>query len=137
MPPDSVRTADTKAWLSKSLMDIRAAAFELTADPPFAAHAAFHAQQAAEKALKAFLVWHDTPFRKTHDLMEIGRQSVDLDGSLATLLERASVLTPYAWKFRYPGEAQEPTASEAEAAIALAREVHDAIVARLPEELQP
>ncbi len=29
----------------------------------------FHAQQAAEKALKALLVANDIPFRKTHDLV--------------------------------------------------------------------
>jgi HEPN domain-containing protein len=28
----------------------------------------FHAQRAAEKAMKAFLAWHDVPFRKTHNL---------------------------------------------------------------------
>jgi hypothetical protein len=36
---------------------------------------AFHAQQAAEKALKAFLAFHDEPFRKTHGIEEIGRAS--------------------------------------------------------------
>lgn len=43
----------------------------------------------------------------------------------------------YALKFRYPGEPQEPSSDEAERAIALAREVYDAIVSRLPEESRP
>ena len=37
MPHDPIRAADTKAWLAKAEMDLRAAAHELTAAPPFAA----------------------------------------------------------------------------------------------------
>ena len=55
MPHDPVRLADARAWLSKADMDLRAAAHELTAVPPFTADAVFHAQQAAEKTLKGFL----------------------------------------------------------------------------------
>jgi hypothetical protein len=46
--------------------------------PPLTADITFHAQQLAEKALKGFLTWHDQPFRKTHDLVEIGEQCVTL-----------------------------------------------------------
>jgi hypothetical protein len=43
------------------------------------------------------------PFRKTHDLAEIGRQCAAIDVSLEPLLKRAESLTAYAWAFRYPG----------------------------------
>lgn len=102
--------ADTKAWLAKADMDLRAAAHELTAVPPFTADAVFHAQQAAEKAMKGFLAWHDVPFRKTHGLAEIGHQCADIDPSVESLLMRAAGLTQYAWKFRYPGESEESLA---------------------------
>ena len=134
MPHDPVRLADARAWLSKADMDLRAAAHELTAVPPFTADAVFHAQQATEKTLKGFLAWHDTPFRKTHDLAEIGRQCVSIDRSLESLLIRAAELTQYAWKFRYPGEPGEPSLEEANVSIDLAREVYEAIVARVPPE---
>ena len=55
MPHDPARIADTKSWLGKADMDCKAATFELTAEPPFAADIVVHAQQAAEKALKGFL----------------------------------------------------------------------------------
>jgi HEPN domain-containing protein len=109
----------------------------LTAAPPFTGDAVFHAQQAAEKALKALLTWHDTPFRKTHDLAEIGRQCAAIVPPLEPLLIRAAELTQYAWKYRYPGEPNEPPQQEAERAIALAREVCDAIASHLPEEVRP
>ncbi len=137
MPHDPARIADTKSWLGKADMDCKAAAFELTADPPFAADVVFHAQQAAEKALKGYLAWHDSPFRKTHDLAEIGRQCAEIDSSIEPLLVRAARLTEYAWKFRYPGDPDEPTREEAEKALALAREVFDAVLARLPPEVRP
>lgn len=134
MSHDPVRLADAKAWLAKADRDLRAAAHELTAVPPFTADAVFHAQQAAEKSLKGFLAWHDVPFRKTHDLAEIGHQCAGLDPSLESLLMRAAGLTQYAWKFRYPGEPEEPSRDEADNSIALAHEVYEAIASLLPQE---
>ncbi len=46
-------------------------------------------------------------------------------------------LTEFAWRFRYPGEPEDPTPEEAEDALATAREVYEAIATRLPEELRP
>ena len=85
-----------------------------------------------EKALKSFLAWHDRPFRRTHDLIELGQACVEIEPSLEVLLRRAAPLTEYAWKFRYPGEPEEPSHDEASAAFALAREVYEAISSRLP-----
>lgn len=134
MPHDPIRVADTRAWLAKAETDLRAAAHELTAAPPFAADAVFHAQQAAEKAMKGLLAWHDAPFHKTHDLAVIGRQCADLAPALGPLLERAASLTQYTWKYRYPGEPEEPSREEAERAIALGREVYEAVVSLLSQD---
>ena len=81
----------------------------------------FHAQQAAEKSMKAFLAWHDVPFRKTHNLEELGQQCVLVDAMLEPAADQAAPLTEYAWKFRYPGEAAEPDRADAEAALTAAR----------------
>lgn len=134
---DPARVAEVKAWLTRATVDMRAAEYERTADPPITEDIVFHAQQLAEKTLKAFLGWHDQPFRKTHNLVELGEQCAALDRSLEPLLRRAATLTEYAWKFRYPGEPEEPPVEEADSALALAREVFDAILARLPEEVRP
>lgn len=98
---------------------------------------AFHCQQAAEKALKAFLTWNDVPFRRTHDLAELSRQCMAFDASIESICLRAEVLTPYAWVFRYPGDAEEPTHGEANEALARAREVFNAVLGRLPSETRP
>lgn len=114
MAPDEAQSEDVRAWLRKAFLDLRAANHAMfAAEPSLWADAVFHAQQAAEKALKAFLAWHDMPFRKTHNLEELGRECVKLDGRLQAVVERAVPLTEYAWKFRYPGEPGEPSREEA------------------------
>ncbi len=97
----------------------------------------FHCQQAAEKALKAFLVWHDVPFRKTHDLKELGDACIKIQSTLKETIARAVPLTEYAWKFRYPGEPAELTKREARTALATARALYSAVVSRLPEDVKP
>ncbi len=83
------------------------------------------------------LTWHDRPFRKTHSIEELGEQCLQVDPTLKGLIDRAVPLTEYAWKFRYPGEPEEPSQQEAEEALATARQVYAAIVARLPVEARP
>lgn len=85
--------------------------------------AVFHCRQAAEKAMKAFLTWHDVPFRKTHDLGVLGGQCVEIDPSLTKVLRSAAPMTEYAWKFRYPGDVFEPPREEVDRALAPARDV--------------
>lgn len=53
------------------------------------------------------------------------------------LLRAAAPLTEYAWKFRYPGNPEEPTAEEAETSLATAREVFVAVLKRLPADVDP
>lgn len=134
MPPDAARVTETREWLARAALDLRAAAFEFTAEPPLTADILFHCQQLAEKSLKGFLAWHDEPFRKTHNLVEVGQQCAAIDATLTDLVRRAARLTEYAWKFRYPGEQEEPPVVEAREALALAREVYEAILSRLPAE---
>lgn len=86
MQHDPVRIEEAKGWLAKAKVDLRAAEYERTADPPITPDIAFHAQQLAEKSLKGFLSWNDIPFRKTHNLVELGEQCSKLDNTLEALL---------------------------------------------------
>jgi HEPN domain-containing protein len=137
MPHDPALVTEVRGWLLKAGKDLAAATYELQADPPFADDIVFHAQQAAEKSLKAFLSWHRVPFRKTHNLIELGEACCQIDRSLDPLLRRAAPLTEYAWKFRYPGDPEEATAKEAAEALSTAREVFDAVLKCLPADGLP
>lgn len=137
MPHDPARMADARGWIEKAFQDLRAAEVDLGTDPPLTGDAVFHCQQVAEKVLKGFLAWHDVPFRKTHNLEEIGFQCEEIDPTLKPLMDEVVPLTEYAWKFRYPGEAEDPSADEANGALAFARKVYQAILERLPKEVRP
>lgn len=136
MRHDPARVEETRTWLSKAHNDLRAADLGRQVDPPLLEDVAFHAQQVAEKALKAFLVWHDHPFTKTHDLAVLARDCATVEPGLDPLRNRVAPLTEYAWKYRYPLGA-EPTVQEAQEALEAAREAYEAILDRLPEEARP
>ncbi|MGH7858508.1 MAG: HEPN domain-containing protein [Candidatus Binatia bacterium] len=137
MPHDPALVAETRAWLRKAAEDLRAADVERSANPPVTSDMVFHAQQAAEKILKGFLVWHRQTFRKTHSLEELGEQCLKIDAGLKTIIDKAVPLTEYAWKFRYPGEPDDPSSDEAEIAVAVARELLDEVLSRLPHGVHP
>jgi HEPN domain-containing protein len=138
MGSENARLQDVRAWLSKAELDLRAAAHEMSAPAEgLWGDVMFHSQQAAEKALKALLAWRDVPFRKTHNLEELGQQCVALDSTLRPVVDQSAPLSEYAWRFRYPGEIDEPGRAEAEEALAAARKVYGAVLTRLPSGARP
>ena len=67
-PPEEVRDEFVRQWVAKAELDYKTARHLLMAGDAYAAPAAFHAQQAAEKYVKALLVNLGTEFPKTHSL---------------------------------------------------------------------
>jgi len=137
MPHDPILLADTRNWLIKATADLRGAEIDLAADPPLLEDVLFHSQQAAEKSLKAFLTFHNRPFRKTHSLEEIGEACLAIDETLKSVIDQAVPLSEYAWAFRYPGEPEIPCVQEVEDTFAVARLVFQSILNRLPKEAHP
>lgn len=129
-PNDIIR--HVRQWTEKAEHDLRNAEHTLTleTDCPFDT-ACFHAQQCAEKYLKAVLVFRGTHPPKTHDLTEL--LPLAQGGGVEVDSHAAELLMPYAVESRYPSP--EPYArAEAEEAIKAARRVRDAVRAVLPEE---
>jgi HEPN domain-containing protein len=114
---DPVLLAEVKGWLKRAASDLRVAELVRGAAPPLLDAALFHCQQVAEKALKAFLVLHGRTFRKTHSIEEIGEAVIRVDETLRAVVDGAVPLTEYAWRFRYPGEQDDPTVGETEEAL--------------------
>jgi HEPN domain-containing protein len=127
--PRNAREEEVGAWLERARQNLRAAEVDLDARPPLLGDAAFHCQQAVEKALKAFLTRHDHRFRNTHDIGELALACLDHEPSLDDLLRECAPLTEYAWPFRYPGEVFEPERREVEDAQRLARQVVQEVTA--------
>lgn len=129
MTPDRLRLEETRGWLDRARSDLRAA--RLLNGGGLYSEALFHCQQAAEKALKAFLTFHQKPFRKTHDLGDLSPDCVSIDAALDSVVAAADNLTQYAWRFRYPGVPYEPERAEAMQGIQIAEKVSSEVERRL------
>jgi HEPN domain-containing protein len=87
--------------------------------------------------MKAYLVHREQTFRKTHNLTELGGAVARLEPAWTDLMKHASLLTEFAWRFRYPGEPATVSRQDAEQAIALAGKVLDEVMHRLPTSCRP
>ena len=86
--------------LSLAFRDLKSATILAEAQQPQMEAAGFHLQQAAEKALKAWLTLHQIAYPRTHDLSLLLGLLEDAGYSISpfwTLLE----LNPFAVQFRY------------------------------------
>ncbi|MBL7163611.1 MAG: HEPN domain-containing protein [Anaerolineales bacterium] len=134
---EEAKYALVRNWLIKALHDL-ATARKLASDPdPYLDTAIFHCQQAAEKALKGFLVFHDQRFDKTHDLRTIIRLATPFDDTFSSFIEIGELLTPYAVIFRYPGDVMEPSPSEFKQAFNAAEDLYNFVLSVLPEKTYP
>jgi HEPN domain-containing protein len=131
-PPEAVKEEFTREWIRKAENDFKTAEHLLQGGPDFAEGAAFHSQQAAEKYLKAFLVWHQIEFPKTHDIEALLKLAGRTDDKIPEILGEAAMLTPYGVDYRYPGEYPEVSRSDAERAFRLADRVRAEVRSRLP-----
>ena len=92
--------------------------------------ACFHAQQAAEKALKASLVVAGIEFRKTHDLVVLAALQPEPLRSAVLGLE-LQLLQPWAVDARYPADVPEANAEEAGEVVGVASRLVDVVAAVL------
>ena len=131
-PPEVIKEEFTREWVRKTEIDFKTAGHLCHGGPDFAEGTAFHSQQAAEKYLKAFLVWHQIEFQKTHDIEALLRLAGKVDDKIPEILREAIILTPYGVDYRYPGEYPEVSRSDAERALRLADHVRAEVRSRLP-----
>lgn len=120
-----------RQWLDYADEDIRLArhALTLSTGVPYRL-VAYHAQQCAEKSLKAFLVRHHIDFPYTHNISRLLELCSDAAKWGNSLLD-AEELSVYAVTTRYPGEEEEVSREEALRAIELAELVRETIIREL------
>jgi len=128
-PPEQVRRELVQQWLAKATEDLTVARHLLSEGLGCLGAIGFHAQQAAEKYLKALLVAHQIEFPKTHDLGELLDLVASCDDTLAQSLQDIAALNPYGVDFRYPGDAPQLTPEDARHAVELATRTQDTVLA--------
>lgn len=124
-----------RQWVEKAEHDLKTAEHTLTLKEncPYDT-VCFHAQQCAEKYLKALLTLRGIAVQKTHDLTELLPRA-PTDTRLEAFAGEVAELNPYAIETRYPGDWEPQTREDAERAVALARRLREAIRERLPKEV--
>ncbi|OHD54183.1 MAG: hypothetical protein A2096_07530 [Spirochaetes bacterium GWF1_41_5] len=109
-------------WLIKAEHDLQAAVM-LKSNSNLLDTSVYHTQQCAEKALKAFLVYHKREIEKTHHLKPLLDACSAIDHEFFILKKDVIFLSPFAAEFRYPGECLIPDESDVMSAITSAEKI--------------
>ena len=110
-------------WLHKAKNDLLSAKAVLDSEYGITDVPCFHAQQTVEKAFKGFLTWHSISFGKTHDLMILLAEIVQMAPDFDDMRSVCAELAEFAVDVRYPGGISEPPEGEAERFISEAEEI--------------
>jgi HEPN domain-containing protein len=122
-------------WLTKARRDVLSAKRLVRGREPYFDTAIYHCQQAAEKAIKGWLVYYDLSFEKTHDLRLLVTLAAEAEPKFADWFDVAEQVSPYATAYRYPGEVLEPDESEYQQAFKSASGLYNFVCTLLPPEL--
>lgn len=129
--PEQVRWDFVQQWLDKAHKDLQAATILFSSNIEDYDNVGFHAQQAAEKFIKALLVRYQVEFPKTHGITVLRQLVAQVDQTLAEHLALADALTPYGVEFRYPGDFASLSHDEGAQTLQLAEQTRDLILTHL------
>ena len=122
-------------WLAKAEEDLAAVEVLLASPRAPWGPVTFHAQQAAEKYLKALLILSGKRPDRTHDLTEVLEACRAAGFGLPGLDDDCMTLTSFAVEVRYPDDVKlkpRPTPLEGHAAVAASRRIVDVCKRLLP-----
>ena len=120
-----------QAWLATANADLLCIRNNLGASEAPWDVVAYHAQQRAEKMLKALLVRHGAVAPRSHDLGRLLGECLVLGLDMHPLAADCDLLTPYGVTSRYPGIGAEVSEAEARAAVDAAERIAGFVAARL------
>ena len=126
------RLANTAQWLHFTEEDLVAAETFLGHPHMPPRQSCWFAQQSAEKALKAVLIFLQIDFRRTHDL-NVLRDLLPESWQLKTALPNLGDLNRWAVEARYPADMREATTADASTAVEQARAIWTSVSTALTE----
>lgn len=134
--PDRVTWDLVQQWLASAREDLDVAEELMGRERLSYNPVGFHAQQAAEKFLKALLTRHQIPFPKTHNIEALLLLAENAEAGIHEALREAHTLTPYGVDFRYPGENPPLNRETAVTAARLATHVRETVTRHLRPYLE-
>jgi len=121
-----------KKWLTIARGDLKMAYLSVTHDKNLTEQTCFHAQQCVEKSLKAFLVFKNVNFPKTHSIEYLYSNCKELDKDFENL--RTGNLSLYAIESSSPKDFTNPSYEEATESYDIAKEVLFFMVKKLDSD---
>jgi len=116
-----------KNWMRKADHDFIAARKLITLEPLILDVVCFHCQQAVEKYLKAFLIYHRFDVPRTHDVDFLLEQCKQIDNRFDQI--SLNNLNDFAVEVRYPDQFLQPEMEEAECYLKIAKQVQTLVQA--------
>ena len=123
MPPERTNPEDPREWLRRARSNLARASHGRETPDVLFEDSCFDAQQAAEKALKALLVFKAVEVPRTHSISELLTVLSRLGFDVPADVQEAAALTDYAVAARYPGPSEPVVLEDLERALATATAV--------------
>jgi HEPN domain-containing protein len=128
----TVGKTNFRAWIKKAEHDFLSIQNNIYATETPWDVVCFHAQQAAEKILKAFIIYHGYTVEKTHDLIQLLSVCVKIESSLSVLELDCQQLNYYSVSSRYPDDLYEPDESDGKKMLDSAERIRESVWKLLP-----
>lgn len=129
-PPEEAIDALVAEWVRKADLDFQTVV-RLVAEDTFRDIVVFHAQQAAEKYLKALLTKRQLEFPKTHEIRRLLELLNASDHEVSESLPDAKWLDPFGVDIRYPSDRPETMPGDERRALQLAERTRAAVTKAL------
>jgi len=118
-------------WIVKGDHDLGTAKVTYLHIPEYLDTVTFHCQQAVEKYLKAYLLFHSVSFKFTHDLVYLLDLITPKDNDFEMYYDSVSELQGYAVEIRYPNESIYLSNEKVETAILIAKTIRDVVTQKM------
>lgn len=128
---DDVTSDIVSQWLRKADSDLLNIRNNLSSPDVPTDTVCFHAQQAIEKLFKAVLVANGRNVAKSHDLVKLLMDVVDVMPELLPFDEQLEEISEYGVSVRYPDDYCDPDLDEAKNAFEIAEKIRLIVVDKL------
>ena len=116
-------------WIEKADHDLIAAKILIEANPLILDIACFHCQQAIEKYLKVFLIYHNQEVIFTHNLDFLAQQCSIIDNDFQNIDMKN--INQYAVKTRYPHDFLAPELSETKEYLKISEDIKQMVLSKI------
>ncbi|MFA6924343.1 MAG: HEPN domain-containing protein [Bacteroidales bacterium] len=123
---------DYSEWISKAEEDLTTCRALMDIEyPPFSV-ICYHAQQMAEKYIKAYLTFKEIEFKKTHDIiLLLDEYCISDDDEFNNIRDDAFILSDYSINTRYPGDYFPLNRNDADEAIDASCKIKNFIISKI------